>query len=272
MRRATVLALIALSACGEGAGPPPPPRAAVPNARNGLFDVAVVVDPGLRRRPSHEEIEQTFEQAQEILDRLTHERMRLTEVVYATSPASTLDTARLHLLARASDPPEAVIVLSEDADARALGGYSIVTKPPFPFVNEFPSPKKGVGSDKVYVAVVHFDHIYARCGYDENGSHVSAVSRDEECLATPGIPCVPRGNSWICANAAGKLYAQPGVFTASTFVHELLHPFALGLGHYGMPECAERTGLGQGAESDEGHAQWNVVLCPDTFARFRRAR
>ncbi len=40
--------------------------------------------------------------------------------------------------------------------------------PPFPFQNEYPSPVPSVGSSRIYVAVVDFDHMYARCGYDDN--------------------------------------------------------------------------------------------------------
>lgn len=70
---------------------------------------------------------------------------------------------------------------------------------------------------------------------------------------------------------AENLYAQPDVFTASSIVHEFMHPFgsAGNNDHYSTPACRARLGMSPGASTDLRLSQEHCGMCPDLFLNFR---
>jgi hypothetical protein len=280
--------LMGAVACGGGSGPTPPtPASTTPTApptpavmpgaplnRNGVFDAAVVVD-AQAPQTAQADVTRVIARAAAKLFEKTGEGLRLSEVVYgmARGPGVS-DLARRYATTAAANPPDGVMVLSDDTSARTFGGYSTYFVPPFPFANEYASPRAGVAGANLYVAVVHFDHPYARCGYDDQGNRVSDVSVGGECRNRPGTACVQRGDRWMCADALADLYADPDYFTACTMVHEFLHPFGIdanpNLDHYGTQECRQRTGMSAQQAGDTREFQLNCGMCPDVYPRFRR--
>ena len=155
--------------------PPPPPTGTPvgPSSANGVFDVTALVDPQGRQVPQ-EDIARVFSVAASRLLDKTGQRMQLLDTVYGLPRGSSVsDLVDNYLRATAPYVPEGIVILSEDQQARAYGGYSFFRHLPPPFLNEFKSPRPEVGGDAVYVAVIHFDHFFARCGYDDNWNHLA---------------------------------------------------------------------------------------------------
>ena len=278
-RSALVALLLAFSGCGGGSTPaqapntPSSPPAGAQHAANGVFDVVVLVGT-LPRTPSRAEVERVFSVAATALQGKTGERMVLRDVVFGVSGSNPSADASLYIASHSQNPPEGVIVLSEDSTARTFGGYSVTVVGPAGYQSEFSSPR--VGADKVYVAVVRLDHPYARCGYDDAGNRISDVSVGGECRNQPGTACVARGDRYMCATAVNDLYAQPDVFPASTFVHEFMHPFGFEANgsqdHYATSQCIQRSGMSPQQASSVTDFQQNYGMCPDVYPRFRRTR
>lgn len=283
-----VLLTVSLSwACGGGeprtptTPSSPAPRgnspAGVPFSRNGFFDVAILVDAQAPQTPQAE-VERAFDLAAAKMAEKTSEGMARSEIVYGLARGSSATSmAQNYVAANAANPPDGVLVLTNDSTAVTFGGYSTVFRPPFPFRNEYASPRPEVGSDKVYVAVLDFDHPYARCGYNDAGNRVSDVSVGGECRGRPGFPCTRKTSGraeWMCADSVNDLYADHDYFTASTIIHEFVHPFGIdaneNFDHYGTPACVQRGGVTQQQAGDLRLAQLNFGLCPDVFPRFRR--
>ena len=284
-----VLLLVALAGCGGPSNPTPsgspsPTPAAIPTpipgalfSSNGVFDATVLVD-AQAPQTTTADIQRVFNQAARVFLEKTGAGFSTTGVVYGMSRGSNVSTmARDYALTVAGNPPDGLAVLTNDTTAVTFGGYSFFLVPPFPFRNEFPSPRAGVGETALYIAVIDFDHPYAVCGYDAQGNHVSNVSLGGECRNRPGTPCVQRPSGraqWTCAGTESDLYADHDYFTACTVVHEFLHPFGIDADanrdHYATPECVARTGMTSSQASDLRAAQVNCGLCPDVYARFRR--
>jgi hypothetical protein len=266
--------------CGGGSATPTPtspspstsPAASLPNATNSAFDVAVLVDLQAPPTPTGD-IERVMALANTKLVEKTGEQLRVEVIVRDLARGPGVGSmASSFASTRAANPPEGILVLTDDPDAFTYGGYSIYFRPTTGITNEYPSPVPAVGGDKIYVAAVHFDHIYARCGYDDNLNRISDVSVDGECRNRPGTACVQRGSVWMCANALEDLYANHDYFTACTVVHEFLHPFGSEgvYDHYGTSQCIQRTGMSQAEANDLAAFQSNCGLCPDVYGRFRR--
>jgi hypothetical protein len=167
------------------------------------------------------------------------------------------------------EQPDGIVIWSEDQTAVSLGGYSQTVSRPSPYVNRFPGPS---GNNRVYVSTIHYDHKYGRCGYDATGStRVSDRSANGECRNQSGLVCVNNGQFWECPDVRQDFYAQPDVFTASTIVHEFMHPIgtAGNNDHYGTSTCTARTGMSPATASDRVQFQWHSGQCPDLFLRFR---
>jgi hypothetical protein len=272
------MTMLVLAGCGSGKapeelGPESLPAAAslAPYAGNGTFDVAVLVSSSLPHAPSREAIERMFTRAAQILSTWTGERMRLSDVVPGVRLADPRAAATAYVHARASNPPEGVLVL---APSRAIpapeGFFAVATRDGFR--SEFASPR--VGADQVYVAVVDPDATYGRCGYDAAGLHVSDVSMIGECGTRLGTACVAQGDQYLCADAVSDLYAQPDELAAATIVHNFVHSFGLerdsAFDHYGSGPCVLRTGMTSAQATDSMEFQLHAGMCPDVFARFRR--
>jgi len=287
-----VAILVAVTGCGGSStsaptpasspsAPPaqPTPIPSGPLSRNGVFDAVVLVD-AQAPQTSLPDIQRIFGRAAGIFLEKTRESFRMTDAVYGMARGSNVSNlARAYSVTVAGNPPDGLAVLTDDSTAVTFGGYSFWFSPPYPFQNEFPSPRAGVGETSLYVAVIDFDHAYARCGYDDQGNHVSDVAIDGECRNRPGTPCVQRPSGraqWTCSGVEGDLYFDHDYFTACTVVHEFLHPFGIdanaNLDHYGTPGCIARTGMTASQAADLRQAQTSCGLCPDVFARFQRRR
>lgn len=184
-------------------------------------------------------------------------------------PGTALSQATAYVNAHASSPPDGILSLSDDSTATTYGGYSQTLNLPPPNQNRFPSPSVGAG--KAYLAVVDFFHMYARCGYDGSGNHISDVSSGGECRNRSGLTCVNNGRYWTCPDVLTDLYADPDYFTGCSVVHEFLHPFGTegNYDHYGTAQCTARTGMSQADAQDLRLFQQNCGMCPDLFQKFR---
>jgi hypothetical protein len=227
-----------------------------------------------------EDVTRVFTLATSKLEEKTGQWMRLVDIVYGYSARSfsrpdQYDLVMRYLKDHPSNLPDGILLFSVEEPCKH-GGFSFAVKGPGSFVNEFPSPRPDMGRDKVYVAMVEFNHRYALCGYDDNrAKHISDVSVDGECRNQPGLRCEQQGDFWVCPNTFNDLYADHDYFIASGIIHEFLHPFGMdpegGMDHYGSTGCNERTGM-KAKDFDLRQAQLNFVMCPDIFPRFRPSR
>lgn len=269
------------------AAPRPTPKSGQ-NSQNGLFDVVVLVD---KRSPDvpRADVTRVFEVAATQMAARTGQWMRLVDVVYGMSRATTgneyvqMENLALdYLKQNPANPPEGIILFTDTESCRNAGGFSRSIRPGFAFQNEFKSPRPEVGADKVYLAVVEYNHPYAQCGYGTPGgqTRVSPTAINGECRNRTGVTCVPSGDRWTCPNTQNDLYADHDYFIASIIVHEFIHPFGidptdLEMDHYGATGCQKRGSFTADqykalANGDLYEAQLNLGLCPDVFARFRR--
>ena len=247
--------------------PTPTPPSPTPTTS---FDVAVIVD-GAGPQPAASELDRVMQAAAAKLLEKTGVILTPMGVSAVTGPSASAQ-AQSYLAGRQSAPPEGIVLLSNDSMSATFGGYSISITPPFPFQNEYASPVSSVGSSRVYVAVIDFDHMYARCGYDDNLNHVSNTSIGGECRNRPGTPCVLVGTQWTCNNALNDAYSNHDYFAGCTVVHEFMHPFgSLGSGdHYATPQCMQRTGMSAADAANLALFQQNCGMCPDIYPLFRR--
>jgi len=275
VRRLTAYAMLGLTVgCGSNSpapvSPTPPTQTPPAPTPTTSFDVAVLVD-SAGPQPASSELDRVMQAASAKLLEKTGVVLTLMGVAGVSGPSASAQV-QSYLPGRQSAPPEGIVLLSNDSTSATFGGYSITIAPPFPFQNEYPSPVPSVGSSRIYVAVVDFDHMYARCGYDDNLNHVSNVSIGGECRNMPGTPCVLVGAQWTCNNALNNLYANHDYFTGCTVVHEFMHPFgSLGSGdHYATPQCIQRTGMSSADAANLLLSQQNCGMCPDVYPLFRR--
>lgn len=264
--------LLLAPACGGGGspaapGPPAPgPPTPTPPGEQTLFRVATLLSAS--RVPTTGDVQRVFDRANDILFQKTTERMVQTDLV-SVGPGSPLSHATAYASAHSSAPPDGVLVFSDDSTATAFGGYSQTFTLPAPNVNRFPSPV--VGESRGYVAVVHFFHRYARCGYDAAGNRIGETSSGGECRNRSGLVCVDNGRYWMCPDALNDLYADPDHFTACSVVHEFMHPFGSegNFDHYGTQQCSARTGMSFADATDLRLFQQSCGMCPDLYGRFR---
>lgn len=231
-----------------------------------LFRVAVLLSAA--RVPSADDVSRVFARANGILLQKTGERMTQVDLTNvgrgAVSPQATA-----YLNAHASSPPDGVLAFGDDAMASSFGGYSFTIPLPPPNQNRFPSPT--AGSDRAYIAVVDFFHMYARCGYDDAGNRIGDKSANGECRNQAGLTCVNNGRYWTCPNALTDLYADPDYFTGCSIVHEFMHPFGSegNLDHYGTAQCTARTGMSAADAQNLTLFQQSCGMCPDLYPKFR---
>ncbi len=242
---------------------PSAPTTTPPLVENG-FQVNVLTS---GQGMSSSDIQRVVSRASTILNQKTGESMVIGEIIGSLG-GSVSGKTQTHLQDKTAETsPDGVLVLTEDATATMFGGYSMTLPGPDGFVNKYPSP--AVGDNRVYVAAVHWNHTYARCGYNDSDNHVSDVSIDGECFNSPETPCVQRGDRWVCSTALNDLYMESDYYNACTVVHEFLHPFGNegNNDHYGSPACRSRTGI---TTTDRHEGQLNCQMCPDLYQRFGR--
>ena len=239
-------------------------------AGNGVFDIGVVVvtDDYVVGR---DELAAAFTLVDEKFRGKTGYGVRLFDVVETTRAdiderrADRVVTERWYFDTHGDNPPEGLIIFLANETSTSFGGYSTTYDlAGDEFCNEFVSPT--VGSTRLYVATINWDHRFGRCGYDDDGNHVSDVGIGGECANNPGTPCVDNGDYWICQNQADDPRADVTTFRMFTIVHEFMHPFTgptgPGFGHHGTDWCDEVTDGNQGTFLD------NVGICPIAFQNF----
>jgi hypothetical protein len=233
------------------------------------FRVAVLLNTS--RTVPAEDLTRIFSRADDLLADRTGHRMVQTERA-DVGTGKVVPAVRAYLAAHREDPPDGLLVLSDDSEAREYGGYSISLPLPAGRHNAYPSPAEGDG--QAYLAVIDFDHLYAKCGYDRRLRHVSSRSRGGECRGTPGLLCVDNGRYWMCPDSTEDPHADRDHFIGCAIVHEFLHPFGT-LGdddHYGTPQCQARTGMSDAEAADRRLSQLSCGICPDLFQKFSPAR
>jgi hypothetical protein len=237
-----------------------------------VFTVAVIVD--MRSEPvRREQAQGVIGEASGFLSSLTSIDLLMTDFVEDGGGGSTNDMASRYINAHPGALPNGIVVFSfgDDGQAKAYGGYNYALAGPAGYKNAFVSPVTGDG--QIYVAVVHFSHKYAPCGYGGSDTLQSTVSLDGECRNQPGTACVQHNGYSMCSDSAGHLYAsRPTYFISSTIIHELMHPFSPGgdKDHYSTPECNTRMGY-PAQFHDLQEAQYHNDLCPYVFDEFYRS-
>jgi hypothetical protein len=218
-----------------------------------------------------EQAEAVNAEASNILYGLTGFGIDMVDFAEDSSGATAESMGQAYLAQHADSPPNGLIIYSfgDDNDrAKLFGGYSQWIHVPGSFTNSFVSPLHG--SHEVYVAVIHFSHKYAACGYAGTDSIQSAVSSNGECRGVDGVACVPFNNYQICEDAVDHLYAStPTYFTATSVVHEFMHPFGpAGIDdHYGTAECNKAMNW-PAYYFDFNYAQRYNGICPYIYDLF----
>jgi hypothetical protein len=238
-----------------------------------VFTIGILIDTSDEPVP-RASLDVALAEADTILLGLTGFRFQVQEVSEVAGGGSMSQIAQSYL-ARDATPPNGLVIFSfgDEDRARTYGGYSFWTVGPSGFRNSFISPV--AGDRHIYVAVLHWSHRYARCGYGDGETPVSSASIDGECFNQPGTACTEHGGYSMCSSAIGDLYAStPTYFVAANIVHEFMHPFGL-LGvqdHYGTPECIAAMGWGSsGWTASREEAQHYVGMCPNIFETFASA-
>jgi hypothetical protein len=218
--------------------------------------------------PALADVIRVFDKANELLQLRTGARMARADVSNA-GPGVPSTLARAYMDSMPPVLPDGILALSDDATATSFGGYSQTLLMAPPYANRYPAPS---GDSRAYLAVVHFEHKYARCGYDASGNtRIGDRSAGGECRNQTGLLCVDTGRYWQCPDTLSDLYSQPDHFPACTIVHEFMHPFgsAGNFDHYGTAQCTSRTGMSSAAASDRAQFQQHCGICPDLYLRFR---
>jgi hypothetical protein len=237
-----------------------------------VFTVAVIAD--LQSEPvARAQAEAVLREAGTFLQPLTSISLVMTDFVEDGAGGSTSEIASRYITANAAASPNGLVIFSfgDNGQARLVGGYGYAIAGPPGFRNTFASPV--VGSSQMYVAVVHFSHRYAACGYGSSDTVQSGSALDGECRNQPGMACTQHNGYSMCADSVPHLFAStPTYFVSSTIVHELMHPFSAGgdLDHYNTPECNTRMGYPP-QFYDLQESQYHNGLCPYVYEAFGRS-
>lgn len=240
----------------------------------GVFKLAVIVDLS-SELVSREQAHRVVAEADQILLDQTGIGFTMVDFVEITPDSRVIDLASDYIATHPENLPNGILIFSfgDENTARSYGGYFLTLPAPAGFVNEYVSST--YGDNQIYVAINHFGHRYAACGYgdEEVDAPVQASSFNGECRNLDGVACVENNGYSMCCNAVDNLYAStPTYFTASSIVHEFLHPFGPNgvEDHYYTPTCnqamAEEASLRRYSEefSLEESESYNG-LCPYVY-------
>jgi hypothetical protein len=234
------------------------------------FKVAVIVDT-TSEPVTRAQAQSLVDEAHGMFQSLTGFGFEMVDFVEDGAGGTTTDMAERYIQSYASVFPNGVVIFSygDNGDARLYGGYGYAIPGAAGFRNAFVSPAGG--ENQVYVAVAHFSHRYAACGYGGLETVQSALSVEGECPSgRPGVACVQHNGYSMCSDAVDNLYAStPAYFAAATIVHEILHSFSPGgvRDHYGAPECNARMGWPEGY-FDLGESERYNGMCPFVYQNF----
>ena len=247
----------------------PAPAASVAPAARAYFTAGIVVDTTSEPVTS-QQAQSLVGDANAIFLPLTGFGFQMSDFVEDGEGGTTTDMANRYIQSHLAALPNGIIIFSfgDRGDAKLYGGYGYAVEAPAGFHNTFVSPATGDGH--IYVAVAHFSHKYAACGYNGQETVQSSVSVDGECRNQPGTACVQHNGYSMCENAVGNLYASTTTyFNATTIIHEFLHPFSPGgnQDHYATPECNQHMGYPAGF-FDFQKAEYYNGLCPFVYDNF----
>jgi hypothetical protein len=236
------------------------------------FTVAVIVDT-TSELVTRDQAQQLINDTNRFFPQLTSFGFALTDFSEDGLGGSTHDMVNRYIQSHASFLPNGIVVFSfgDSGQAKLSGGYSYSVPGPAGYRNAFVSPV--VGGNQIYIAVVHFSHRYAACGYGGADTPRSSVSIGTECRNRPGTACVQRNGYSMCADAVGNLYAStPTYFAASTVIAGFLHPFFSGgkEDYYATPECNAHMGYPQGFFDLQESEYYNGV-CPFVYDNFKNS-
>jgi hypothetical protein len=270
-----ILLLGALAGCNlPDATPPPAGRIPVPVTETAAlakdyFTAAVVVDTA-SEPVNRDQAQELVADANGIFIPLTGFGIRMSDFVEDAAGGTTTEMANRYIQSHLTALPNGIIIFSfgDRGDAKLYGGYGYSVAAPEGFHNTFVSPATGDGH--IYIAVAHFSHKYAACGYGGQETVQSPVAVDGECRNQPGTACLEHNGYSMCENAIGNLYAStPTYFSATTIIHEFLHPFSPGgnQDHYATPECNAHMGYPAGF-FDFQQSEYYNGLCPFVYDNF----
>jgi hypothetical protein len=129
----------------------------------------------------------------------------------------------------------------------------------------------------LFGSYVDWDHMFGRCGYNDNEEKVSDKSFGGECQNQDGVSCVKKFDYYMCSNLTGEYYAQSRRMMAiSTVVHEIMHHYGV-KGNYDHNEKAEHCKQSYKntlddficADGDIGNCFFNI--CRYTYENFMKA-
>lgn len=232
------------------------------------FRLSVIVDT-TSEPVTQEQAELVVAEASQILVKRTQYGIEFVDFVEDASGAS-VDTMVKNYLASAAETPNGIVVFTfgDNDQAKLYGGYARQILGPSGFQNEFVS--SWIGDNQVYVAVVHYSHKYAACGYAGSDTIQSAVSSNGECRGEDGIACVMNYGYQMCENALNHLYASTqNYFAAVTIVHEIMHGFSNRANddHYATASCKTVMNW-EPTHFDFNEGQRYASMCPYVFDLF----
>jgi hypothetical protein len=235
------------------------------------FRLSVIVDT-TSEPVTREQAEAVVAEASSILVRLTSYGFEFIDFVEDSSGGS-VDTMVKNYLSAAEQTPNGVVVFTygDNDQAKLYGGYARQILGPSGFRNEFNS--SWIGDNQVYVAVAHYSHKYAACGYAGNDAIQSAVSSNGECRGEDGVACVMNYGYQMCENALNHIYARTETyFAASTIVHEIMHGFSNRANddHYATASCKTIMGWGP-THFDLAEGQRYASMCPHVYDLFEES-
>lgn len=129
----------------------------------------------------------------------------------------------------------------------------------------------------LYGSYVDWDHMFARCGYNDNEEKVSEKSFGGECQNQNNMSCVKKFDYYMCANLVDEYYAQSRRMMAiSSVIHEIMHHYGE-KGNYDHNEKAEHCKLNYlhalddfiCTDDDVGDCFFNI--CRYTYENFMKA-
>lgn len=245
----------------------------------GVFTLSILVD--MSSEPvSREQAQTVVDEAGMILQGLTNFTLQIVDFREVPGGSSMEKILQDYIADPAYVPSNGIIIFSygDDGTAKLYGGYAF----PYPgregYVNQFVAQSATVND--LYVGVIHFGHQFARCGYGDSQTPISAVALKGECFNQAGTACVEKYGYSMCSNAVDRVSAStPTYFTSATFVHEIMHPFGLAgvQDHYWTPECTTKMADGTSQRAynsqffDPTEADDYVNMCPYVFDLFMKS-
>lgn len=232
------------------------------------FRLAIIVDTASEPVPL-EQAEAVLADANGILIELTGYGFELVDFVEDSSGGSVDSIVRSYLDSH-EETPNGIALFSygQNMQAKRSGGYARQILGPSGFRNEFVST--WIGDNQVYVAVIHYSHKYAACGYAGTDSIQVLVSSNGECRGVDGVACVMNYGYQMCEDATENLYASTQTyFAATTLVHEIMHGFSNRANddHYATASCKTIMGWDE-FHFDLAEGQYYASMCPHVYDLF----